>query len=117
MRMNLRLRIFLAVLPLLILLAVLGAAGAALLYLLGRSIETILRENYRSVIAMHALDKNVEGIDSAFRLALKEQGEKGKPHGKKAKEQYDENWQQYDKNLAAEKNNITLPHEDELVEQ
>ena len=56
MTLGLRQRIFLTLVPLLLLLAVLGSAGVVLLYQLGNSTGAILRENYDSVIAMERLN-------------------------------------------------------------
>src|SRR5262245_55451495 len=110
MRPTLRLRIFLTLVPLLALLAVVGAAGVVLLHRLGGSIELILRENYASVIAMEELNESLERMDSSFQFALAGEEEK-------ARDQYSRNWEAYSKALRTEQNNITLPHEDELVER
>jgi signal transduction histidine kinase len=115
MTLTLRGRIILTLLPLLVLLAVVGAAGALLLYRLGGSIDLILRENYASVVAMERLNEGLERIDSSFQFALAGKGEDGpEPH---PRQQYQRNWQLYQEALNIEKNNITLPEEPELVEQ
>ena len=49
MPLTLRRRIFLTLVPLVLLLAVLGSAGVVLLWRLGNNINNILRENYRSL--------------------------------------------------------------------
>jgi signal transduction histidine kinase len=108
MTLTLRSRIFLTLAPLLVLLAVLGGAGAWLLYHLGGRIDVILRENYASVIAMEQLNEALERIDSSFQFALA--GEEDK-----AKHQYDENWPHYLRELDVEKHNVTIPGEGELV--
>jgi PAS domain S-box-containing protein len=108
MRLTLRSRIFLTLLPLLTLLVVLGSAGVVLLYRLGGSIDLILSENYASVIAMERLNEALERIDSSFQFALAGEEEK-------ASIQYQQNWGPYLKNLEDERNNITLPGEGELV--
>src|SRR3954469_19342105 len=108
MALTLRKRIFLTLVPLLLLLVVLGAAGVVLLYRLGNSANAILRENYDSVLAMERLNEALERIDSSFQFALA-----GRPE--KAREQFYENWRVYDDNLTAEEDNITLPGERELV--
>jgi NtrC-family two-component system sensor histidine kinase KinB len=110
MRLGLRTRIVLTLLPPLVLLAALGCAGAVLLYRLGGSIDLILRENYASVIAMERLNEAVERIDSSFQFTLS-----GKE--KDAREQYRENWKLYQEALQTEENNITLPGEAELVQE
>ncbi len=70
MTLTLRRRILLTLAPLLLLLAMLGSAGAVLLYRLGGRIDLILRENYDSVRAMSRLNEALERIDSSFSFAL-----------------------------------------------
>jgi signal transduction histidine kinase len=108
MAISLHTRILLTLAPLLLLLAVVGSAGAWLLYHLGGRIDVILRENYASVIAMEDLNEAVERIDSSFQFALA-----GKE--KKAKDQYRSNWEDYQRSLDDERRNITLPGEGDLV--
>ncbi len=110
MRLTLRFRIFLTLLPLLILLAVVGTAGAVLLYHLGGSIDAILRENYRSVIYMERLNEALERIDSSFQFALASREQK-------ARQQYEPNWDLFRESFQGETENITLPGEGELVSQ
>jgi two-component system, NtrC family, sensor histidine kinase KinB len=115
MTLTLRSRIILTLLPLLVLLAVVGGAGALLLYRLGGSIDLILRENYASVIAMERLNEALERIDSSFQFVLARKGEEGaEPH---PHEQYEHNWQLYREALTTEQNNVTLPEEPRLVAQ
>src|SRR5262249_44463844 len=89
---TLRQRIFLTLLPLVILLTVLGSAGVVLLYRLGGRIDVILRENYDSVLYMERLHEALERIDSSFAFALADEPDKGKG-------QYDKQWQVYLKYL------------------
>jgi signal transduction histidine kinase len=110
MTFSLRGRIFLTPAPLLVLLAVLGSAGAWLLYHLGGRIDVILRENYESVIAMEQLNEALERIDSSFQFAIA--GEEAK-----ARRQYEEQWPAYLRALEKEKHNITLPGEGDLVQE
>jgi NtrC-family two-component system sensor histidine kinase KinB len=107
--MTLRHRILLTVAPLILLLAGLGAAGAALLFHLGRLSDAILRENYDSVRAMDRLNEALERIDSSFQFALAGKVEE-------AKAAYRDNWAAYEKWLAVEVENVTIyPQEPELV--
>jgi len=111
MTLSLRSRIFLTLAPLLVLLAVLGSAGAWLLYHLGGRIDVILRENYESVIAMERLNEALERIDSSFQFALA--GEEDKARG-----QYEEQWPNYLHELDVENHNITiLPEEQTLCDR
>src|SRR5262245_5792906 len=110
MKLSVRWHILLTLVPLLLLVVVLGGAGALLLHRLGGSIDAILRENYRSVIYMERLNEAVERIDSSFHIALagREQD---------ARHQFKEHWSQFHENLDKEGENITLPGEAELVEE
>jgi two-component system, NtrC family, sensor histidine kinase KinB len=108
--MTLRQRLLLTLLPTLLLLAVLGAAGVAVLQRVGGRINLILRENYDSVVAMVGLNEALERIDSSFNFAMLRQE-------KKAYDQYRANWPAYEENLRKEQNNITLPGEQELVDE
>jgi signal transduction histidine kinase len=110
MKLTLRLRIVLTLLPLLAILAVLGGAGVLLLSHLGGRIDVILRENYDSVLYMERLGEALERIDSSFTFALASRESL-------AREQYRENWKKYRDNLEKERKNITLPGEGELVEK
>jgi len=110
MRLSLRWRILLTLVPLLLLLAVVGSAGVWLLRHLGGRIELILRENYRSVLYMERLNEAMERIDSSFSFALAGQEQQ-------AREQYQTNWVKFEENLRLEQENITVPGEAQLVEQ
>jgi signal transduction histidine kinase len=110
MRVSLRWRVLATVVPLLLLLTIIGSAGAVLLYRLGGRIDAILKENYRSVIYMERLNEALERIDSSFQFAFA--GRLGK-----AWDQYQLNWEPYENALQMERENITLPGEAELVDQ
>ncbi len=106
MRLSLRLRIVLTLIPMFLLLAAVGGAGILLLHRLSDRIDAILRENYRSVNYMERLNESLERIDSAFNFAMA---------GRDAHAQYDLNWKSYQEHLALEQSNITLRGETELV--
>src|SRR5580700_5788089 len=108
--LSLRQRILITLIPLLLLLAAIGSAGIVLLLRLGNSVDAILRENYRSVIAMEGLNEAVERIDSSFQFALSGRQDQ-------AREQFTRSWESYLENLDVEKHNITVPGEGELVER
>src|SRR5262245_17263889 len=118
MRMPLRRRIFLTLLPLLALIATLGGSGALLLHRLGGRIDTILRENYDSVLYMDRLQEALERIDSSFQFTLSQRnGKAGEDREKQARAQYDDNWAAFRQQLEREQNNITLPGEADLVDR
>jgi two-component system, NtrC family, sensor histidine kinase KinB len=106
--LSLRHRILITLIPLLLLLAAIGSAGIVLLFRLGNSVDAILRENYRSVIAMEGLNEAVERIDSSFQFALSGRRDQ-------ARQQFAQSWDSYLQNLDIEKHNITVPGEGELV--
>jgi NtrC-family two-component system sensor histidine kinase KinB len=108
MTLSLRRRILITLIPLLLLLAAIGSAGIVLLFRLGNSVDAILRENYRSVIAMEGLNEAVERIDSSFQFALSGRREQ-------AQQQFARSWESYLQSLEIERNNITVPGEAELV--
>ena len=110
MRLTLRLRIFLTLVPPFLLIAVLGTIGVVLLSRLGGGIGAILHDNYRSVLYMERLGEALERIDSSFPLALA-------GYREEAQQQYDENWKVYWEWFAKEQANLTEPGEDQLVEQ
>ncbi len=106
--MTLRTRILFTLAPLLLLTAALGAADAVLLYHMGRSIDYILRDNLRSVDYMVDLNRGLDGVDDALRLAL---------HGREgARRKYDEEWAKLREQQDLEDHNITiLPREAQLA--
>ena len=110
MRLTLRNRIILTLVPLVVLLGILGSAGAVLLYRLGGSIDLILRENYASVIAMERLNEGLERIDSSFQFSLS-------GNLAEAQQQYQDNWKLFHSAVEVEQNNITVPGEAELVDE
>ncbi len=110
MTLTLRRRIFLTLIPLLLLLAGIGSAGIVLLLRLGNSVDAILRENYVSVIAMERLNEALERIDSSYQFALSGRLDQ-------ARQQYQDNWAPYLDNLKLEQNNITLPGELDLYNE
>jgi hypothetical protein len=110
MTLSLRHRILLTLVPLLLLFAVIGCAGVILLSRLGNSVNSILRENYDSVLAMERLNEALERIDSSFQFSMSGQREK-------ARRQYEESWRLYRENLEIERNNITLHNEAALVDR
>lgn len=108
--MTVRGRIVLTLAPVLGLLIVHASVGAVLLSRLGNSIDVILRENYASVLAMEQLTDAVERIDTSFHFTLR--GDESK-----ASALYMTNWVAYRAALRTEQDNVTLPGEQELVDE
>jgi two-component system, NtrC family, sensor histidine kinase KinB len=91
---------------LLIIILGIGIQGIIHLSKLGESIDVILRENYKSVIACQEMKEALERIDSGILFSL--QGYTPKGH-----EQIRINEQAFEMALQVELNNITLPGEGE----
>jgi hypothetical protein len=108
--------------PLLLLLILLGSAGAVLIHRLGGRIDEILHENYESVLAMQSLKEALERIDSSFEFMLVARGLQD-PRARaqleqRARNDYARNWVRYEEALKKEQDNVTIhPTEDELVER
>lgn len=113
--MSLRTRILLSFVPLIVLLAALGAVGLKQLNRTGERIDAILKENYASVQAMFYFNEALERIDSSFQFTLSSpEPEKEQ----KAQEQFNENWKVLSEQFAVEEENITiLPREQQLVDE
>jgi len=65
-----KLRIFIGLAPLFMLLVAMGAYAVLLFAKLGNSVDTILRENYRSVLAGQQMKESAERMDSALFFSL-----------------------------------------------
>ena len=92
---------------LLIILAI-GSQGILHLTKLGESIDVILRENYRSVVACQEMKDSLERIDSGILFILLGNAEQGK-------EVINRYINTFEGALQAEENNVTLPGEGERV--
>ena len=75
---------------------------------LGKSIDVILRENYRSVIACQEMKEALERIDSGVLFLMLGYDKKGKPF-------IEENFERFRTALEIESNNLTLPDEPQKV--
>lgn len=104
--LGLRQKISLGFVGLLLIILLIGIQSILQLSRLGDSIEVILRENYRSVLACQEMKEALERIDSGILFSL--QGYTRKGH-----EQIRINEQAFEKALQVELNNITLPGEGE----
>ncbi|HSB07255.1 MAG TPA: ATP-binding protein [Thermodesulfobacteriota bacterium] len=89
---------------LLLIILIIGIQSISHLTQLGQSIDVILRENYRSVIACQEMKESLERMDSGALFVLLGEKEKGT-------ELIQKNEAAFEKALQAELNNITLPEE------
>ncbi len=106
-----RKRILIGLLPLLALLVAIGCYAIALFFRLGGAIDTILRENYASVVACQNMKESAERMDSALFFTLAGQSDL-------SRKMYDENLPIFNQNLDAEMHNITiLPTEQILADK
>jgi PAS domain S-box-containing protein len=106
---NLRRKLSIGFGGLLVLLVVIGSQSISLLSDLGQSIDVILRENYRSVIACQNMKEAIERMDSGALFCLL-----GYEEGKAL---IDENELKFKKALDFELNNITVPGEREKAQR
>ncbi len=79
MTASLRARVTLGLAAITLALAVVAGAAVAALARLGGAVDTILRENYRSVVACEAMKEALERQDSAALFALTGHAEIGRP--------------------------------------
>ncbi len=91
---------------LLILILIIGIQSIVKVSELGQSIDVILRENYRSVIACQDMKDALERVDSGILFVLL-------GYEKEGAAQIDPNLAKFDKALRVEGGNITLPPEGE----
>src|SRR5882757_7247485 len=101
-------RIFLGLAPIFVLIVVMGAYAILLFTKLGTSVDVILRENFRSVLAGQQMKEAVERMDSALFFSLVGEEQQGR-------ELFAQNRARFEKGLEAELNNITLPSEGEVA--
>jgi two-component system, NtrC family, sensor histidine kinase KinB len=104
MKFTLRQKIFAVFAMLLLIAAFIALQSIQRFQQLGRSIDVILRENYRSVIACQQMKEALERIDSGLLFILSS-------FVKEGVDQIDVNMGLFQKALHAEMNNLTLPAE------
>ena len=102
-------RIFIGLAPLFLLLVLMGIYAVSLFAKLGNSVDVILRENFRSVVAGQQMKEAAERMDSALFFSLAGEGERG---GKL----YRQNLPVFREALTTELRNITLPGEKALAD-
>jgi NtrC-family two-component system sensor histidine kinase KinB len=95
---------------LLVILAAIGIHNITRITALGQSIDVILRENYRSVVACQEMKEALERMDSGVVFVLLGAEQKGN-------DQIAQNETRFEKALQVESGNITLPGEGEKAER
>jgi len=108
--LGLRQKISLGFGALLVIILVIGTQSLIHLSRLGVSIDVILRENYRSVIACQQMKEALERIDSGILFVLL-------GHAREGEELVRNNQAALEKSLQIELNSITLPGEGEKAAQ
>jgi len=95
---------------LLVIIAAIGIHNITRITALGQSIDVILRENYRSVLACQEMKEALERMDSGAVFVLLGAEQKGN-------DQIAQNEARFEKALQVEMGNITLPGEEEKAER
>lgn len=108
--LGLRTKLALGFVGLLGLFTVVGVESITLLSELGGSIDVILRENYKSVIACQQMKESLERMDSAALFALAGQADQGRALAAEHEPRFREA-------LETELGNVTLPGERERAER
>jgi len=103
-----RKRILIGLIPLLVLLVAIGCYAIVLFFQFGGAIDTILHENYDSIVASQNMKESAERMDSALCFTLAGESDR-------ARRMYDENLPVFEQSLNKELNNITLPGEQDLA--
>jgi len=106
---NLRNKLALGFLGLLVIMTVTGVHNLTRITTLGQSIEVILRENYRSVVACQQMKEAIDRMDSGAVFVLLNAEEKGSGQIRTQEPLFE-------KALATELGNITLPGEGAAAE-
>ena len=108
--MSLRQKLALGFGGLLVIIAAIGIHNISRIIALGQSIDVILRENYRSVVACQEMKEALERMDSGAVFVLLGAEQKGN-------DQIAQNDARFEKALQVELGNITLPGEGEKAER
>jgi two-component system, NtrC family, sensor histidine kinase KinB len=109
--MKLRVKLLLAPAPLAVALVVVGVLATLTVASLGRNADAILKDNYRSVLAMQRMQEAIERIQDEAALQLIG----GAPAD--ATGRADAHRQQFESELRVEENNITEPGEQQAAQR
>ncbi len=99
-------RIFLGLAPIFVLIVAMGVYAVLLFTKLGSSVDVILRENFRSVLAGQQMKESAERMDSVLFSSLA---------GEKERELFTKNVASFETGLRDESANVTLPSEGDLA--
>ncbi|MGH7966282.1 MAG: ATP-binding protein [Candidatus Binatia bacterium] len=108
--MNLRTKLLLAQTPLAVVLALVCALSVGMISSLGSHSQTILQDNYRSVLAAQRMKEAIERMDSAALFVLAGQRDKGL-------RQAAEHRPLFEAELTVQEGNITEPGEREVTQR
>ena len=106
---TLQTKLLFGLLPTLVILVVLGLGAIIVIFRLGRNIDVILRENYKSILAAEGMKEAIERMDSGLLFSV---GGRDR-HGR---EQFNANRPRFEENLKIEQGNITVAGEQELAD-
>ncbi len=118
---TLKTKLLIGLLPTLVILVALGLWAIVMFYRLGNNIDVILRENYRSVLAVEGMKEAIDRMDSGLLFEVIEQVDTSHAfvvngRTKSGREQFDRNRPLFEKNLETELGNITVEGEQELAD-
>ncbi len=106
--MTLRTKLLLAQAPLGLILVIISVLSVGMVSYLGSNSQTILKDNYRSVLAAQRMKEYIERIDSAALFLLAGRPDKGRP-------QASLNQPSFEAELKVQEGNITEPGEREVT--
>src|SRR5262249_12566956 len=105
----LRTRLFLNLLPFIVILLAIGAYALVLFSRLGNSVDTAVTENYRSIMAAQAMNLALAGIEKEVWVSAASQ--------RPATRSFAEEQKRFEDNLALQLKSVSLPGEKELNRQ
>ncbi len=108
--MSLRTKLLLAQAPMALILVIISVLSVGMVASLGSHSQTILKDNYRSVLAMQRMKESIERMDSAALFLIAGRRDKGLPLAAR-------NRPLFESELQVQENNITEPGELEVTQR
>ncbi|PYJ12299.1 MAG: PAS domain-containing sensor histidine kinase, partial [Verrucomicrobia bacterium] len=108
--MSLRTKLLLAQAPMALILVIISVLSVGMVASLGSHSQTILKDNYRSVLAMQRMKESIERMDSAALFLIAGRRDKGLPLAAR-------NRPLVESELQVQENNITEPGELEVTQR